>query len=268
MSIESDRERLAQEKILEWIQRELKPDEWVTVRQTPSDDSQDWSIYSTLIPLDKVSYHCSHLEDYIPPSGFVATRFGPDGQETTGIDRDRNGNQYLIIDRNPGEIEGKEICQDFRFRYDLYPNKDIGEYVLTDFNTMDKVVVVVVEPNSVKIRFKELCQFLKSKKLYLSLRFSYFEYSKHSMSELGISQNEVESGEMELPDGHLSWRRIYREVHKDGYQTECLLEARRLIGYAEIPKNKSGFIIDIDEYGNEIRRHPDQLSGAMYQGPG
>ena len=268
MCIESDRERLAQKKILEWIQRELKPDEMITVRQTPSDDSQDWSIYSTLISLDKVAYHRSHLEDYRPPSGFVTTHFDPRGQETTGIDRDRNGNQYLIIDRNPGEIEGKEICQDFLFRYDLYPNKDTGEYVLTDFNTMDKVIVAVVEPNSVKIRFKELRQFLKSKKLYLLLRFSYFEDSKHSMSELGISQNEVESDEVELPDGHLSWRRSYREAYKDGYQTECLLEARRLIGYAEIPKNKSGFIVGIDEYGNEIRRHPNQLGVTVHQGFG
>ena len=46
------------------------------------------------------------------------------------------------------------------------------------------------------------------------------------------------------------------------------LEARRLIGYAEIPKNKSGFIIGVDEYGNEIRRDPRDLKGAMYQGPG
>ena len=268
MSIESDRERLAQKKILERIQRELGPDEPVTVRQTPSDDSSEISIYSTLIPLDKVEYHRSHLEDYIPPSGLVATRFNPHGQETTGIDRDQNGNQYLIIDRNPGEIEGKEICQDFRFFYDLYPNKDVTEYVLRDFDTMDKVVVAVVEPNSVKIRFKELKRFLKSKKLYLSLRFGYTEYSKHSMSELGISQNEVESGEMELQDGHLSWRRIYREAHKDGYQTECLLEARRLIGYAEIPKNNSGFIICVDEHGNEDRRHPNEIKSAMYQGPG
>ena len=268
MSIHKDRERLLQKKTLEWIQRELDMDEWVTVRQTSSDDFQDRSIYSTLIPLDRVEYHRSHLEDYIPPSGLVATHFDPDGQETTGIDRDRNGNQYLIIDRNPGEIEGKEICQDFRFFYNLYLNKNTGGYCLSDFETKEEVVVAVVEPNSVKIRFKELHRFLKSKKLYLSLRFGFTEYSKHSLSELGIPQNEIESDEMELHDSHLSWRRIYRDAHKDGYQTECSLEARRLIGYAEIPKNKSGFIIGIDKYGNEIRRHPNELKGAMYQGPG
>lgn len=47
-----------------------------------------------------------------------------------------------------------------------------------------------------------------------------------------------------------------------------MLEARRLIRYADIPKNKTGFIIGIDEHGNEIRRHPNELEGAMYQGPG
>ena len=268
MGINEDRERLAQEKILEWIQRELDLDECVTVCQTPSDDSQDGSIYSTLIPLDKVEYHRSHLEDYMPPSGLVVVFSDPDGQETTGIDKDQNGNQYLIIDRNSGKIAGKEICQDFRLFYDLYPSKDTSKYVLEDFVTKEEVAIAIVEPNSVKIRFKELCRFLKSKKLYLSLRFGYSEYSEHSLSELGISDNEVESGEIELQDGHISWRRVYRETHKDGYQTECSLEARWLIGYAEIPKNKSGFIVGIDKYGNEIRRHPHELESAIYQGPG
>ena len=223
MSVDADRERLAQEQTLEWIQRELDLDEWITVRQTPSDDSQDWSIYSTLILLNKVEYHRSHLEDYMPPSGLVATCFDPDGQETTGIDRDRNENQYLIIDRNPGEMEGKEICQDFRLFYDLHPNKEASKYVLKDFATKEEVVVVVVGANSVKIRFKELHRFLKSKKLYLSLRFGCSQYSEHSLSELGICENKVRSGEVGLQDGHLSWRRVYREAHKDGYQTECSL---------------------------------------------
>ena len=268
MSIDEDRERLLQKKSLEWIRRDLDLAECIPVRQTPNDDSQDWSIYSTLIPLDKVEYHRSHLENYMPPSGLVATHFDPDGQETTGIDRDQNRNQYLIIDRNPGEIEGKEICQDFRLFYDLRPNKDGSKYVLKDFATKEAVIVAVVEPNCVKIRFKELKRFLKSKKLYMSLRYSCLESSKHSLAELGFCQNQIESDETELPDGHLSWRYIYRETNVNGYQTECSLEARRLIGYAEIPKNKSGFIIGIDEYGNEIRCHRNQLGGAVYQGFG
>ena len=83
----------------------------------------------------------------------VAIHFDPDGQETTGIDRDQNGNQYLIIDRNPGEIEGKEVCQDFRLFYDLHPNKSASKYVLKDFATKEEVIVAVVKPNCVKIRF-------------------------------------------------------------------------------------------------------------------
>ncbi len=268
MSINTDRERLLQKKTLEWIQRELDTNDWVTVRQTPSDDSSEIRIYSTLIPLDKVEYHRSHLENYMPPSGLVFTCSYEEVQEKIGIDKDRNGNEYLIIDRTPGKIEGKEIHQDFRLLYDLYPKVGTSEYILKDFATKEEIVVAVVKPNSVKIRFKELRQFLKSKKLYLSLRFGFTEYSKHSLSELGIPENEVESAEAELRDGHLSWRRIYRDTHKDGYQTECSLEARRLIGYAKIPKNKYGFIIGIDEYGNEIRRHPNEIKSAMYQGPG
>ena len=262
MSIESDRKRLAQKKTLKWIQRELDPNEWITVLKTPSEDSQGCSVYSTLIPLDKVEYHRSHLGNYYPPSDLVF--FTYPHEEVQEIDE----NQYLIIDRNRGKIEGKEIHQDFRLLYNLYPNADTDECYLKNFATPNKIVVTVVESDCVRIRFRELKGFLKSKKLYMSLRYRCLEYSEHSLAELGFCQNQIESDETELPDGHLSWRYIYRETNVDGYQTECLLEARRLIGYAEIPKNKSGFIIGVDEYGNEIRRHPRELRGAMYHNPG
>ena len=269
MSIDLEREQLAQEKTLECIRRELDPNEWVTVLQTTSDRSQGCSIYSTLIPLDRIEYHRSHLEDYWPPSGLVLTSFDEDGQETIGIDRDGNENPYLIIDPNPGEIEGKEIYQKFRFSQNLVYDAEKGEYFRKDLaNNNEKVVVAIVEPNCVKIKFKELRRFLKSEDMYLMLRFGFSEYSEHSLAKLGLRENEIKSDEVKLPDGHLSWRYTYRETDIDGYQTECLLEARRLIGYAEIPKNKYGFIIGVDEYGNEIRRHPRELRGAMYHNPG
>ena len=201
MSIESDRKQLAQKKTLKWIQRELDPNEWITVLKTPSEDSQGCSVYSTLIPLDKVEYHRSHLGNYYPPSDLVFFTFPHEEvQETIGIDRDLDENQYLIIDRNRDKIEGKEIHQDFRLLYNLYPNADTDECYLKDFATPNKIVVAVVESDCVRIRFRELKGFLKSKGLYLSLRFGFTEYSKHSLSELGVRQNEVESDEMELKD--------------------------------------------------------------------
>ena len=269
MSIDLEQERLGQEKTLECIRRELDPNEWVTVLRTTSNRSQGCSIYSTLIPLDRIEYHRSHLEDYWPPSGLVFTSFDEDGQETSGIDRDGNENPYLIIDPNPGEIERKEIYQKFRFSQNLVYDAEKGEYFLKDLaNNNEKVVVAIVEPNCVKIRFKELRSFLKSEDMYLMLRFGFSEYSEHSLAELGLRENEIKSDEVELPDGHLSWKYTYRETDIDGYQTECLLEARRLIGYAEIPRNKVGFIIGFDEYGNEIRCDPREPKGAMYQNPG
>lgn len=268
MSIDKDRERLSQKKTLEWIRRELDPNELIPVLQTPSNRSQDYSVYSTLVPLDKVEYHRSHLEDYRPSSFLVSWFFSEDEKETTGIDMDEHGNPYLIIDPNPGETGGKEMYQRFRFSYyNLDYDVQTGEYFRLGLaNNNEKVVVAVVEPNCVKIKFKELRRFLKSEDMYLMLRFDSSEYSEHSLTELGFCQNEIESDEIELSDGHLSWRYTYRETNVDGYQTECLLEARRLIGYAEIPKNKSGFIIGIDEHGNEVRRHPDEMGGVMYQG--
>ena len=269
MSLELDRNRLTQEKTLEWAQRELDPDEWLTVLNTPSDDSQDCTIYSTLVSLDKVNYPHSYF-NHNWPSGYLVTSFySEEYQETSGIDRDGNGNLYLIIDPTPGKTEGKELYQKFRFSLNLEYGEEKGEYFFRDrTNDNEKVVVVVVNANCVKIRFKQLQRFLKSEEIYLSLWFSYFEYSKYSLEDLGVNQHHVESGNKELTDGRLYWRCTYRDTRKDGYQTESLLEAIRLIGYTEIPKNKTGFITGYDKYGFEIRHELNEIKGAIYQNMG
>lgn len=269
MNLEADRKRLKQEKTLEWAQRELDSEEWLTVLNTPSDESQDCAIYSILVPLDNVDYPNSYFNYYLPSGHLVSWSYSEEYQETIGIDRDENGNSYLIIDPTPGKTEGKELYQQFRFSLNLEYNAEKGEYFFRDrTNDNEKIVVVIVNANCVKIRFKQLQRYLKSEKIYLALRFSCFEYSKYSLEELGLNRHHIESDKIELTDGHLYWRCTYRDTRTDGYQSESLLEAIRLIGYAEIPENKTGFITGYDNYGFEIRHELRQIAGAIYQNIG
>ncbi|MDE0316674.1 MAG: hypothetical protein OXM61_17445 [Candidatus Poribacteria bacterium] len=269
MCIESDRKRLTQEKTLEWAQRELDPAEWLTVLNTPSDVSQDCAIYSILVSLDKVSYPHSYFDDYCPSGSLVAWFSTEEYQETFGIDKDRNGNSYLIIDQDPGTTEGKELYQKFRYSLNLEYDAEKGEYFFHDrTNDNEKVVVVVVNGNWVKIRFKQLQRFLKSEEIYLAVRFNCSEHSRFSMEDLGVNQHHVDSENKELTDGHLYWRYTYRESYKDEYQTESILDVIRLIGYAKIPKNRTGFIVGYDEYGSEIRYELYDIRGAIYQNIG
>ena len=269
MSLESDRNRLTQEKTLEWAQRELDPDEWLTVLNTASDDSQGCAVYSTLVSLDKVGFPHSYFDDYCPSGSLVAWFSTEEYQETMGIDRDINGNSYLIIDPNPGKTEGKELYQKFRHSLNLEYDAEKGEYFFRDrTNDNEKVVVVVVNGNWVKIRFKQLQRFLKSEEMYLALRFNCSEHSRFSMEDLGVNQHHVDSDNKELTGGHLYWRSTYRDTREDGYQTESILDVIRLIGYAEIPKNRTGFIVGYDEYGSEIRYELHDIRGAIYQNIG
>ncbi len=269
MSLESDRNRLTQETTLEWAQRELDPDEWLTVLNTQSDDSQGCAIYSILVSLDNVDYPHSYFNYYSPSGHLVSTFYSEEYQEITGIDRDENGNSYLIIDPNPGKTEGKKLYQRFQFSLNLEYDAEKGEYFLQDrTNDNEKIVVVIVNANCVKIRFKQLQRYLKSEKIYLAIRFSRFEYSQYSLEDLGLNQYHVESNKIELTDGHLYWRCTYLNTDKDGYQTESLLEAIRLIGYAEIRENKIGFITGYDKYGFEIRHELHEIEGAIFQNVG
>lgn len=269
MCIESDRKRLTQEKTLEWAQRELDPAEWLTVLNTPSNGSQDCAIYSTLVSLDKVNYPHFYFDDYCPSGSLVAWFSTEEYQETFGIDKDRNGNSYLIIDQNPGTTEGKELYQKFRYSLNLEYDAEKGEYFFHDrTNDNEKVVVVVINGNWVKIRFKQLQRFLKSEEMYLAVRFNCSEHSRFSMEDLGVNQHHVDSENKELTDGHLYWRYTYRESYKDEYQTESILDVIRLIGYAKIPKNRTGFIVGYDEYGSEIRYELHDIRGAIYQNIG
>ena len=54
MSTDLDRKRLSQTKRLEWLQRDLKMTEMVTVSFSDIDGFHNYGIYCALIPLDRI----------------------------------------------------------------------------------------------------------------------------------------------------------------------------------------------------------------------
>ena len=234
MNLDKERMRLSQAANLAWLRREWKPTDMVPVLQKPRENSLDGSIYSTLIPADKIQLPLAPPGAYRPPGA--------------------EGNSYFVIARRFGEREWLEIDQDFRFYHNLFHNTATNEYLKRDWvDDSQEEVVVVVESSGVKIRFKELCDFLKSKGMYLGLHFRCTAYSEHSLAALELSQNEAKPNRMELQDGYLSWKYYCFAAPRDGYQSESVLEAKRLIGFSEVGKEKPvKFIADVDKNGNKI----------------
>ena len=178
MSIELERNRLSQTKTLKVLKRDLSLTEMLTVYFSDSEDPHNYGIYCVLIPnsqieqaLSKLSWDLSHGEG-IP----AAVVYYEDGKENVEYLRYGNdsGIEPLIIDREFYGIREnyKEICEEFRLFQSLYHDRKQDH------------LIAIVEKNRIRIRLKEIRQFLAIKEMHLSIQFDYREHSMFSLEEL------------------------------------------------------------------------------------
>ncbi len=183
MSIESDRERLSQTKMLEWLQRDLQMTDMVTLYLSDKEGGYDHGIYCALIPLGQVEevLSSSSWDLTLGTAEYYEGEERPDGS-TSGV-------EPLVIDRNFYELKDsyREISEEFRLFHNLYYDKVTNKYIKID-DEGNEDTVIVVEPNRVQIRLKEIRQFLAVKEMYLSIQFDYRERSEHSLEKLGIKE--------------------------------------------------------------------------------
>jgi len=257
-SIESDRERLSQSKMITWLNRDITMTEMVTVYSSDG-------IYCAFIPVSKVencladiSWDFMHgwgmpgaVEYHEGKSKRVAyLRYGNDrGIEPLVIDREFHGMQEDYV----------EISEEFRLFHQLYHDRKQDRYFKYD-DSGSEYLIAIVEPNRVQIRLKEIRQFLAIKEMYLSLQFDYREHSVYTLEELGL-----EKGSEENRGDLFCWGLFYGDLGCRGTDRAfSRLLGKRLI--PPLPKEKSGlwgftkkepkkyvdFIIGLDENGNEI----------------
>ena len=281
MNIDLDRKRLAQEKSLKWLLRDMKMTEMVTVHQWVKNGSHEYAIYCALIPSYKIEQALSDPADWdlhfyrgtpsaVGVGQFQYLRYGNDNQiEPLVINREFNESQINYGKRT----EYSEISEEFRLFHNLYYDKEKDEYIKVD-DEGNEHRVIVVEPNHIRIRFKELRQFLAIKEMYLSIQFRYYEFSKYSLGALGASEDEIKKQRETTTDGEICWAHSYYTKIHESEQAFSVLEGKRLIeplpksksdfpGFAEEPKKKHvKFIVGIDENGEEIRHtcNPTKLN--------
>ena len=270
MSINSDQKRLLQDHNLESIRRDLKANEMVTVyRWNPEDVKGDYFILGGLIPPQLVEEILSgeHISSVIENVWPEPMAYCPPGESEIeyfrwGVDEDIYGTEPLVIGRRFSGVEKSyvEISEEFRLFHNLYHDKETDKYIKID-DAGHKNEVIIVKPNEVQIRLKEIRQFLAIKERYLSLLFEFNEYSRYSLEELGLSEVEREFKR----DGLMYWRQDYcgeTGTYRSGFQSDSRLRGRRLI--KPLPKSNSGFgdfaeepkyvefIVDIDDNGDEV----------------
>ncbi len=270
MSIDGDRDRLSQAKMLEWLQREQQMTDMLTVYLSDTKDSRNYYIYCALIPSDQIERVVSSPSwDLLHGEGMPgAVEYYEGGEKRVEYLRygDDDGIEPLIIDRGFSGIRDdyKEICEEFRLFHQLYHDRKQDQYIKIDEDGNEHLIAVI-NPNCVKIRLKEIRQFLAIKEMHLSIQFDCRERSEYSLEELGPKQG----GDDQRKD-LMCWKHNYGT--SDGIGSH--LAFSRLHGkwlVPPLPKSKSGFwgfavepkkkhvefIIGIDGDGNEITSTPD-----------
>ena len=280
MSIELDRERLAQKHNLEWIRRDLKATEMVTVyRWNPEDVKGDYFILGGLIPPKLVEEILSgeHISSVIENVWPKPAAYPPPGGNRVkyfrwGVDEDVYGSEPLVIGRRFSKMKENyiEISEEFRLFHNLYHDKETNTYIKID-DVGNEVKVVIVKPNEVQIRHQEIRQFLAIKDMYLSMLFEFDEYSTYSLQELGFSETTqsefTRHGLMFCRHHYYVVSALLSNSSYQGFQSASRLRGRILI--EPLPKSKSGlgdfaeepkyaeFIVDVDENGDEVYHTSD-----------
>ena len=281
MSTERDRERLLQEASFRDLQSDRNPNEMVTVYLN------DWierkhshCIYCALIPSNQIEQVLSYI-------GWTLSH--GDGQPSATISYENgakhvkylrfggeSGIEPLVIDRSFHGIrtDYKEINEEFRLFHNLFHDRKEDKYIKIDEGG-EEHVVGVVEPNQVKIRLKEIQQFLAIKEMHLLIQFDYKEFSEYTLEELGLQE-----GGNDVYDGLCCWSLYIGETIVSS-ETFSKLVGKR--GIPPFPKSKSGFwgfaeedkryeefIIGTDESGDDITHtcNPDELDNYFGANPG
>lgn len=267
VSIELDRERLLQTHKLQWIRRDLKATDMVTVYRWVG-SPRDYFIFSALIPPDQIECLLSdgHISSGDPEDmdGMPAAYCPPGESEIKyfrwGVDEDIYGAEPLVIHRCFSRVKENyfEISEEFRLFHNLYHDRNTDTYIKID-DVGSEDIVAIVKPDEVKIRLKEIRQFLAIKEMYLSMLFEFNEYSEYSLEELALNDVEREFKRDEL----ICWR-YDCGVHTtySEFRSDSRLRGRRLIKL--LPKSKSGFgdyaeerkyvefIVDVEDNGDEV----------------
>ena len=277
MNIDLDRKKLLQEQRLEAIRRAPRLHDLITVHKPINDGTPiDHFIYCVLIP--KVLANKILCETNFSDDPEIHTGETPNAIDNEyfryGAYAHKIGSEPLIMSRWFGGIKKPyfEISEEFRHFHNLYHNRETDEYTKID-DVGDEEKIAIVKPNEIRIRLKEIRQFLAIKEMYLSILFEFNEYSTYSLQELGLNKKDPEFKR----DGLMCWR--YDRLDTSPYhrfRSESRLRGRKLIKPLEKSKSDFGdfafakereyveFIIDIDENGNEIKHTCDRAKLSFY----
>ena len=256
MNIQQERERLLQAKSIEELQHRIDAFDMVTVYMEEShDEMASRDICCALIPSNQIEQALSNVGwDLDYGMGWPST-----------VTYHRNGMKHVKYLRfgndkgiEPLVVGNEEIAEEFRLFHRLHHDQKRNRYIKTD-KEGEEHVVAVIGRNQIKIRAKEIRQFLAIKEMHLSIQFCYLEYSPYTLEELELTEGANDHR------GNLCCWNLHCVDHRSiGEQGTCsrivgkrLLEPlskskSEFLGFSEVKKDYEDFIIGVDNGGDEI----------------
>jgi hypothetical protein len=281
---QKDRERLSQAEFLKWVSQDFQATELIPVYWHTPYSRSSIAVHCALIPCDKVDQVLQaptwdlRYNDGAPGS----MEYWEHGEKKI-VTYLRYGNddrlEPLVIHRNFNGIceDYAEVSEEFRLFHNLCHDRKTNKYTKID-DAGNETEVIVIEPDKVRIRLKEIRQFLAVKEMHLAVFFDNREHSILRLNELGLKE-----GGQDTRDGLMIYGLYYGDA-RDLLQwnTFSRLLGKRL--FTPFPKDKSGFwgfgvaepvkhvdfIIDLDEHGDEVlsTSDEDQLDNNFGANPG
>ena len=282
MTIEADRERLTQSKLLARLSQSIPMTEMVTLYLSDQDEDHNHGIYCALIPTAQIEQSLSNptwdLSEGQGMPGAVKHGFEDEAEVSYLRFGNMDGVEPLLFCRGFHGIRDAclEISEEFRHFHNLCHDRKQDRFIKID-DSGDEYVVAIIEANQVQVRLKEVRQFLAVKEMHLVIQFDCREYSSHTLAELG-----AEAGGSDTRDGLLCYGLNYGDLGGTGNnRTFSRFLGKRLIhpvakeksglwGYGkEEPKKYVDFIIGVDDNGDEIASNssPGQLANNFGGNP-
>lgn len=282
--VNEEKQRLSQNKFIEWVMKPIRPSEMVTVYLSDHADDHDIGLYCCLVPNDAIGRSLDDLSwDLSYGGGHPGAVIRHEGEKEV-VEYLRYGEyariKPLVIYR---EFYGMrenylEISEEFRLFHRLFHDRKQDQYIKID-DSGEEHLVVTVKPKRIEIRLQEIQQFLAIKEMHLAVMFDCREHSPRSLHDLGIQEGEGEKHRDELSAYTVGYGDL--DGLADGHGFSRLL-GKRL--FRPFPKEKSGFwgfahreekkavdfIIETDEHGDEITNssNSDRLSNYFGANPG
>lgn len=269
-----------QNDCIEYIHNKLGQEPWVTVYYQQHSDWESVSIFSALIPNTRVEQSLRydswdlHIGDGKP--GCMVSYEDDKKKVTYHRYGDDNGVEPLILYRDFYGIKKGyyEISEEFRLFHNLYFDAPNNKYIQIKDNGDEEDVILCGE-KQIKIRLKQLKQFLAIKNMHLALLFVIERYSPLTLEEL-----KTEDKIQRVREGNVSYTFSVQEAGFSGKKSLSRLLGKKLIpGMSkercgiwpfEEEKQYQDFIIGIDENGEPLYHtsNPDVLDNYFGANPG